>query len=164
MSYLTTMRVHMVSMTHCHNRNTAIQGVPLLSLLQIEHRRNIAVQKAVSPSPIEEDNEPVVTTHHPIVHMLESNQIKAPAQRSFRPQGTLTTGCPDPRDITKDVQGGKIPVKGQNCSFFFFENTCLESTVQSSNQERASPSYSHSPTSRRVRGQCMGGPCGGGTC
>ena len=48
--------------------------------------------------------------------------------------------------------------------FFFFENTCLESFVQSSNQEWASPSYSHSPTSPRVRGQCMGGPCGGGTC
>ena len=45
---------------------------------------------------------------------LEHNPIKALAQRSFRPQGALPTGFPEPRDLTKDVQGGKIPVKGQN--------------------------------------------------
>ena len=70
--------------------------------------------KDVAPSPIDEDNEPVVTTHHPVVHSLERNPIKALAQRSFRPQGALPTGFPEPRDITKDVQGGKVPVKGQN--------------------------------------------------
>ena len=48
--------------------------------------------------------------------------------------------------------------------FFFFGYTCLMSSVQRSNQERASPSYSQSPTSPRVRGQCMGGPGRGGTC
>ena len=45
---------------------------------------------------------------------LEHNPIKALAQRSFCPQGALPTGFPEPRDLTKDVQGGKIPVKGQN--------------------------------------------------
>ena len=67
-----------------------------------------------SPSPIDEDNDAPAPTHHPIVTTLESNPIKALAQRSFRPQGALPTGFPKPRDITKDVQGGKIPVKGQN--------------------------------------------------
>ena len=67
-----------------------------------------------SSSPIEEDKEPVVAPHQPMVHTLERNPIKALAQRTFRPQGALPTGFPEPRDITKDVQGGKIPVKGQN--------------------------------------------------
>ena len=49
-----------------------------------------------------------------MVHTLERNPIKGLAQRSFRPQGALPTGFLEPRDITKDVQGGKIPVKGQN--------------------------------------------------
>eukprot|EP00670_Eutreptiella_braarudii_P025088 CAMPEP_0174381110 /NCGR_PEP_ID=MMETSP0811_2-20130205/123800_1 /TAXON_ID=73025 ORGANISM="Eutreptiella gymnastica-like, Strain CCMP1594" /NCGR_SAMPLE_ID=MMETSP0811_2 /ASSEMBLY_ACC=CAM_ASM_000667 /LENGTH=167 /DNA_ID=CAMNT_0015534157 /DNA_START=1701 /DNA_END=2200 /DNA_ORIENTATION=- len=40
--------------------------------------------KDVAPSPIDEDNELVVTTHHPVVHSLERNPIKALAQRSFR--------------------------------------------------------------------------------
>ena len=70
--------------------------------------------KDVAPSPKDEDNEHVVTTHHPVVHSLERNPIKALAQRSFRPQGTLPTGFPEPRDITKDVQGRKVPDKGQN--------------------------------------------------
>ena len=70
--------------------------------------------KDVAPSPNDEDNEPVVTTHHPVVHSLERNPIKALAQRSFRPQGALPTAFPEPRDITKDVHGGKVPVKGQN--------------------------------------------------
>ena len=70
--------------------------------------------KDVPPSPIDEDNEAVATTHHPVVHSLERNPIKALAQRSFRQQGALPTGRPEPRDITKDVQGGKVPVKGQN--------------------------------------------------
>ena len=47
---------------------------------------------------------------------LEHNPIKALPQRSLRPQGALPTGFPEPRDLTKDVQGGNIPVKGQNCS------------------------------------------------
>ena len=70
--------------------------------------------KDVAPSPIDEDSKPVVTTHHPVVHSLERNPMKALAQRSFRPQGALPTGFPEPRDITKDVRGGKVPVKGQN--------------------------------------------------
>ena len=70
--------------------------------------------KDVAPSPIDDDNEPVVTTHHLVVHSLEPNPIKALAQRSFRPQGALLTGFPESRDITKDVQGGRLPVKGQN--------------------------------------------------
>ena len=45
---------------------------------------------------------------------LERNPIRALAQRNFRPNGALPTGFPEPRDLTKDVQGGKIPVKGQN--------------------------------------------------
>ena len=45
---------------------------------------------------------------------LEHNPLKALAQRSFRPHGALPTGFPEPRDLTKEVQGGKIPVKGQN--------------------------------------------------
>ena len=70
--------------------------------------------KDFAPSPIDEDNELVVTTHHPVVHSLERNPIEALAKRSFRPQGALPTGFPETRDITKDVQGGKVPVKGQN--------------------------------------------------
>ena len=45
---------------------------------------------------------------------LEKNPIRALEQRNFRPNGALPTGFPEPRDLTKDVQGGKIPVKGQN--------------------------------------------------
>ena len=44
---------------------------------------------------------------------LERNPIRALAQRGFRPNGALPTGFPEPRDLTKDVQGGKILVKGQ---------------------------------------------------
>ena len=51
----------------------------------------------------------------PQAKRLEHNPIKALAQCSFRPQGALPTGSPEPRVLTKDVQGGKIPVKGQNC-------------------------------------------------
>ena len=69
--------------------------------------------KDVAPSPIDEDNEAVVTTHHPVVHSLERKPIKALAQRSFRPQGALPTSFPEPRDIAKNVQGGKVPIKGQ---------------------------------------------------
>ena len=46
--------------------------------------------------------------------VFEKNPIRALAQRNFRPNGALPTGFPEPRDLTKDVQGGKIPVKGQN--------------------------------------------------
>ena len=45
---------------------------------------------------------------------LEKNPIRALAQRNFWPNRALSTGFPEPRDLTKDVQGGKIPVKGQN--------------------------------------------------
>ena len=69
--------------------------------------------KDVALSPIDEDNEPVITTHHHIVHSLEPNPKETLAQRSFRPQGALPTSFPETRDITKDVQGGKVPVKGQ---------------------------------------------------
>ena len=45
---------------------------------------------------------------------LERNPIWALAQRNFRPNGALSTSFLEPRDLNKDVQGGKIPVKGQN--------------------------------------------------
>ena len=45
---------------------------------------------------------------------LERNAIRALAQRNFRPNRALPTSFPEPRNLTKDVQGGKIPVKGQN--------------------------------------------------
>ena len=33
---------------------------------------------------------------------------------TFRPRGALPTGFPEPRDLNKDVQASKIPVKGQS--------------------------------------------------
>ena len=95
--------------------------LPSLKKMTVKHSDGTDI----APSPIDEDNEPVVTTHHPVVHSLERNPIKALAQRSFRPQGALPTGFPEPCDITKDVQGGKLLVKGQNR---FFKVDALSTT------------------------------------
>ena len=108
------MKVHIVFMTHCHKKNTVIQGVPLLPPPPNETPVKHSDGKDVAPSPINEENQLIVTTHHPVVHSLERNPMEALAKSSFRPQGALPTGFPETRDITKDVQSGKVPVKGQN--------------------------------------------------
>ena len=62
-----------------------------------------------------DDTAPLPFTPPPLAPpmILDHNPIKALAQRTFRPQGALPTGFPEPRDLTKDVQGGKIPVKAK---------------------------------------------------
>ena len=46
---------------------------------------------------------------------LVGNPIKALGNRLTKSNGNLPTGFPEARDLTTDVQGGKIPVKGQSC-------------------------------------------------
>ena len=63
-----------------------------------------------------DDTAPLPSTPAPLAPLmiLHHNPIKALAKRTFRPQGALPTGFPEPRDLMKDVQGGNIPVRGQN--------------------------------------------------
>ena len=106
------------------------------------------------------------TPHRNTTYAHHINSLTKALQHRRKP---LSKALESIRDwfITKPLNLDHLePHAPDNPPFFFllFENTCLESSVQSSNQGRASPSYSQSPTSPRVRGQCMGGPCRGCGC
>ena len=46
--------------------------------------------------------------------LLPTDPVQVITNPTFRPHGTLPTGFPETRDLSKDLQAGKIPVRGQS--------------------------------------------------